>query len=226
MSNHNQRVTLKGVEIFPFATTEELIDHMFKYKGLLLGVDANVVMRSSDETRQLINRHTGVAFDYLTALAVRNGYYKSRNARQFDKSRLWLQLVYSMYVKREGVFIISDNKTVLDKTVLKLKCDHLGLNITVFNASCNMLNKEIKEIEASLKYTNPRLVLVQMKGEQKFTLMEELFQKQHVVYIGIDKEFEEYIGNKEKTNNLAFIPIIKNQLFLLKYLFLIIANRI
>ena len=49
------KVTINGVEVFPFSSREQLMDYVDKNKSILIAINAEKVMNATDQTRAIIN---------------------------------------------------------------------------------------------------------------------------------------------------------------------------
>ena len=53
------KVTINGVEVFPFSSREQLMDYVDKNKSILIAINAEKVMNATDQTRAIINSNIG-----------------------------------------------------------------------------------------------------------------------------------------------------------------------
>ena len=52
-------ISLRGVNVYPFRSADEIIDFADSRKGILVAINAEKVMHATDETREIINRNIG-----------------------------------------------------------------------------------------------------------------------------------------------------------------------
>ena len=50
-----ERVDLKGVKVYPFASADALIDYADSKRGILVAVNAEKMLNATDQTRDIIN---------------------------------------------------------------------------------------------------------------------------------------------------------------------------
>ena len=53
------KVSLKGVEIYPFKSEAELLSFVDNQKGILVAINAEKILHASQEMRAIINRNIG-----------------------------------------------------------------------------------------------------------------------------------------------------------------------
>ena len=53
------KVSLNGVEIFPFDSEQQLLSFVNKQKGILVAINAEKILHATEQTRAIINRNIG-----------------------------------------------------------------------------------------------------------------------------------------------------------------------
>ena len=48
-------IQINGINIYPFKNYDNLMDYMIKHKGILIAINAEKIMDSNDELKQIIN---------------------------------------------------------------------------------------------------------------------------------------------------------------------------
>ena len=54
-----ERVSLNGVKVYPFTSTDELLAYVSQRKGILVAINAEKILHATDQTRAIINRNIG-----------------------------------------------------------------------------------------------------------------------------------------------------------------------
>ena len=54
-----KKFSLNGIEVFPFASEEQILDHIDKNKGILVAINAEKTIKASDRLREIINLNIG-----------------------------------------------------------------------------------------------------------------------------------------------------------------------
>ena len=61
------KVSLNGVEIYPFDSEQSLLSFVNDNKGILVAINAEKILHATDQTRGIINRNIGsVSYTHLT----------------------------------------------------------------------------------------------------------------------------------------------------------------
>ena len=53
------KVSLNGVEIFPFDSEQQLLHYVDTHKGILVAINAEKILHATEQTRAIINRNIG-----------------------------------------------------------------------------------------------------------------------------------------------------------------------
>ncbi len=53
----HEKVSLNGVEVYPFNSEKELLDYVDMHPGILVAINAEKILHATDETRVVINRN-------------------------------------------------------------------------------------------------------------------------------------------------------------------------
>ena len=65
------KINLKGIEVYPFASAEQIIDFALRRPGILVAVNAEKVLNATPQLRSLINRNIGYCDGIGPVLALR-----------------------------------------------------------------------------------------------------------------------------------------------------------
>lgn len=189
------KVTINGVDIYPFSKEDELISYVDKHKGILVAINAGKIHRATDETREIINKNIGYA-DGIGAVAAlkKKGI---QNATKIAGCDLWLSLVKKFY-KTKSFYLVGATDEVINATVTKLKNEYPGIDIKGFRNGYlqNPLERNtlIKEVISK----KPDIVFVAMGSPKQELLMGEMFQSHPAIYQGLGGSFKVYCGKEKR----------------------------
>lgn len=68
------KVSLNGVEIYPFDSEQSLLSFVNDNKGILVAINAEKILHATDQTRGIINRNIG----YCDGAGAQNGSQTKR----------------------------------------------------------------------------------------------------------------------------------------------------
>ena len=54
-----EKVSLNGVEIYPFTSEGQLLSFVDEHKGILVAINAEKILHATEQTRGIINRNIG-----------------------------------------------------------------------------------------------------------------------------------------------------------------------
>ena len=121
-----EKVSLRGVEIFPFSSANELLRFVDERKGILVAINAEKILHATEQTRSIINRNIGYCDGAGAMRALHQRGYK--DAIKIPGCELWLQIVGMSY-KEKSFYLVGGKQEVIEETVEKLKQDFSGINI-------------------------------------------------------------------------------------------------
>lgn len=71
-----EKSCLRGVDVYPFRSADEIIDFADRRKGILVAINAEKVMFATDDTRRIINNNIGYCDGSGPVLALRQKGFK------------------------------------------------------------------------------------------------------------------------------------------------------
>ncbi|MDE6270463.1 MAG: WecB/TagA/CpsF family glycosyltransferase [Muribaculaceae bacterium] len=186
------KVSLRGVEVYPFGSADEIIDFVDRQKGILVAVNAEKVMYATDTTRNIINSNIGYCDGDGPVFALhRKGYKHVCKVAGCD---LWL-LIVDKFHSSKTFYIVGASEDVNREVVRRLKSDYPDINIVGrrngFLSEPGAREALLDDIEA----TRPDVVFVAMGSPRQELLMAEM-QKRHpgAIYQGLGGSFDVYTG--------------------------------
>lgn len=230
------KVTLNGVEVFPFTSDAQLLDYVMSNKGILVAINAEKILNATDQTRAIINRNIGYCDGIGAVLALhKKGYPQTI---KIPGCELWLKIV-GRFHKNKSFYLLGSKKEVIEETVAKLKNEFPGINIVGYHDGY-LTTPEIKEaVVSEIIEKKPDVVFVAMGSPKQELLMEEISQHHSAVFQGLGGSFDVYTGRVERApkwwldHNLEFAyrllrqpSRIKRQLPLVKFLVKLYSNQL
>ncbi|MDO5968911.1 WecB/TagA/CpsF family glycosyltransferase [Flavivirga aquimarina] len=220
---------LNGVKTYAPTSKQELIEYAFNKKNMLIAVNAEKILHSSKEIKNLINENIGYPDGYGAVLILRKK--GNKNAIKVPGCELWLQIIESYY-KTKSFYLIGAEQHVVDSTVKKLKEDFKGVNICNYRNGYIKTEQEKQDLIKDIKEHKPDVVFIAMGSPRQEQFMKSLQKEYKTVYQGLGGSFDVYTGrikraskwwrdnNLEWANRLIKQPSrIKRQIHLVRFVF-------
>lgn len=226
---------VNGIKVYAPISREALIEYSIKHQKILVAINAEKILHTTDESRDLINRNLGYPDGIGAVWAL-----KKKGVKEVVKipgCELWLNIIKKHY-KAKSFYLVGGKQAVIENTVIKLKAQFEGIHI------CNFRNGYIKtEMEElalieDIKKHKPDIVYVAMGSPKQEKLMERIQKSHDAVYQGLGGSFDVYIGavkrapewwvknNMEWTYRLLSQPSrIKRQIHLAHFFVNLYLNR-
>jgi len=189
------KVTINGVEIWPFSSKEELIEFIDDKKSILIAINAGKINRATDKTREIINSGIGYADGRGAQYALKKRGYP--NAVIIPGCELWLSIIKRYYESGKSFYFIGGKQDVIDKTIEKLRSDFPGINILGYRNGYIPASDEESLIN-DVAQTKPDFVFVAMGSPRQELLMCKLQQSHKAIYQGLGGSFDIYVGNLKR----------------------------
>lgn len=230
-------ISVRGVNIFPFSSPDQLIEYVDRRKGILVAINAEKILHANDMTRGIINRNIGYCDGAGAMLALRRKGHA--NACKIAGCDLWLKIVCAFY-KSKSFYLVGGRQNVIDDTVRKLQQDFKGINIVGAHNGYFDSDNEMRQVIDDIAAKRPDVVFVAM-GSPKQELFMEQMQQSHsqAIYQGLGGSFDVYTGHVARApqwwidHNLEFAyrlirqpSRIKRQIQLLKYAWWLVSGKI
>lgn len=230
------KVSLNGVEVFPFDSEQQLLSHVDRHKGILVAINAEKILHATDQTRDIINRNIGYCDGAGAMLAVKQKGYK--NACKIPGCELWLKIV-SRFYQEKSFYLVGGKQEVIDETVTKLKTEYPNIHITGYRNGYIRTEKEHKALIDDIVAKKPDVVFVAMGSPKQELLMEEIQKRHDAIFQGLGGSFDVYTGHVERASkwwsehNLEFAyrllkepKRIKRQIHLVKYAWWLLIHKL
>lgn len=227
-----ERVSLNGVEVYPFTSHEELLSYVSSHKGILVAINAEKILHATDQTRSIINRNIGYCDGFGAVMALKKKGYK--DVIKIPGCELWLRIIEMTYKQGKSYYLVGGKQAVIDQTVNKLKVDFPGINIANYRNGYIKSDEERNALLDDIAAKRPDVVFVAMGSPKQELLMEEMAKRHEAIYQGLGGSFDVYTGNVKRApkwwveHNLEWAyrlvkePVrIKRQIHLVRFLLLV-----
>jgi UDP-N-acetyl-D-mannosaminouronate:lipid I N-acetyl-D-mannosaminouronosyltransferase len=187
----NNNILLDGIQIYPFSSTEELLDSIKDEKKILVAVNYQKVVHSTKEIKNIIKNNIGYIEGAWLSIALKlKGY---RNAIQIPGCELWLKII-KHYHDSKTFYLIGGKSLVIEETVKKLKLEFPNINILNYHDGYfNEIEKE--KIFFDLNEKKPDIVFVAMGSPKQELFMQEMLAIHPALYQGLGGSFDVYTNN-------------------------------
>ena len=189
------RVTINGVEVFPFSSREQLMDYVDKNKSILIAINAEKVMNATDQTRAIINSNIGYCDGVGAVWALRQK--GAKNVEKIPGCELWLDII-NRYHNDKSFYLIGGKQEVIDATVKKLKQDFPGLNLVGYRNGYLKSDDERNALIDDVAQKKPDVVFVAMGSPKQELLMGDMQQRHKAIYQGLGGSFDVYTGYAQR----------------------------
>ena len=230
------KVSLNGVEIFPFVSEEQLLYYVDTHKGILVAINAEKILHATGQTRAIINRNIGYCDGAGAQIALKQK--GCGNACKIPGCELWLKIVTRFY-REKTFYLIGSKPRMIEETVEKLCREYKGICIVGYRDGYIKTDEEKQRLIADIAGKKPDVVFVAMGSPKQELLMEEIQQKHRAIFQGLGGSFDVYTGHVQRApkwwvdHNLEFAyrlikepKRIKRQIHLVKYAWWLIIKKL
>lgn len=229
------KVSLKGIELYPFSSKKQIADYAEHHPGILVAVNAEKILNQTAETRQIINRNIGYCDGAGPLKALHSLGYK--DAIKVAGCELWLSLVEQFH-HTKTFYLIGGKQEVIEQTVRKLHDLYADIRIVGYRNGYLSSEEEKAILMADIVAKHPDVVFVAMGSPKQELLMEEMLQQHKAIYQGLGGSFDVFTEHVKRApqwwvnNNLEWFyrlinqpHRIKRQVKLVKFAWWIIARK-
>jgi UDP-N-acetyl-D-mannosaminouronate:lipid I N-acetyl-D-mannosaminouronosyltransferase len=191
-----KRIEIKGIDIYPFKSSEELIGFVEEHMGILVAINAEKILNATEQTRGIINRNIGYCDGVGAVMAL-----KKKGCKEVVKipgCELWLKIIEAWYEKGKSFYLVGAQPEVIRLTVEKLHEEYSGINIVGYRDGYIRSEIEKKALLDDIAEKKPDVVFVAMGSPKQELLMEEMQQAHSAVYQGLGGSFDVFVGNVER----------------------------
>lgn len=231
-----EKISLNGVEVFPFGSPDELMEHVDQHKGILVAINAEKILHATPQSRDIINRNIGYC-DGAGAMKA----LKQKGASQACKipgCELWLKII-ARYYKEKTFYLIGGKQQVIDETIYKLNREFPGIKIVGYRNGYFDGDNDMAATVDDIVEKQPGVVFVAMGSPKQELFMEDMARRHKAIYQGLGGSFDVYTGNVKRApkwwvdHNLEFAyrlikepKRIKRQIHLVKFAWWLAAKKL
>lgn len=230
------KISINGVNIFPFSSRDELIKYVDSNKAMLIAVNAEKILHATDQTREIINNNIGYCDGIFTVQALKQK--GAKNVVKIPGCELWLDIV-KHFENTKSFYLVGAKQEVIEATVSKLKTEYPNLNLAGYRNGYIRNDEERISLIEDIAQKKPDVVFVAMGSPKQELLMGEMQQHHKAIYQGLGGSFDVYTGNVKRApkwwvdHKVEFAyrlfkepSRIKRQLPLIKMAIRLLFNRI
>jgi len=230
-----QSQIINNLQVYSPVSREELIEYAIQNKKILIAINAEKILNSTCEVRDLINQNIGYPDGIGAVLSLkRKGLNKTVKIAGCE---LWLEII-KLKEKDKKFYLVGGKQEVIENTVNKLKLDFPCIDIVNFRNGYINSEEEIITLEKDILSKKPDVIFVAMGSPKQELLMQRLKNVYPAVYQGLGGSFDVYTGSVKRApewwvkNNLEWAyrlikqpSRIKRQLPLFKFIFYTLFNK-
>ena len=195
---NDNRISVNGLKIYPFTSTEELINFAEKEKAILVAVNSKKIKHANPEIRDIVNRNVGYVDGAGAQIALR--HKGVRNVLKIPGCELWLKIIAAH--PSATFYLIGSTDEVIEATVDKLRKDFPAINIAGYRNGFFKDDAEKAQLLDVIAEKKPDYVFVAMGSPRQEYLMEEMLNVHKAVYQGLGGSFDLYVGHFKRAPKL------------------------
>lgn len=228
-------IKIRGVEVYPFVSVDQLINYVHDNKGILVAVNADKVIWSTEDTRKIINENIGYC-DGAGAVAALKKRGKCDVVR-IAGCDLWLEIIKKFY-KTHSFYIIGARENIHNEVIQKLRLDFPGINIVGHRDGYIKTPEERQALIDDVVAKAPDVVFVAMGSPKQELLMHDMMTRHKAIYQGLGGSFDVYSGHQSRApkwwcdHNLEFLyrliirpKRIKHDIYKVKFAWWLLTNN-
>ena len=230
------KVSLNGVEIFPFDSDQQLLHYVDTHKGILVAINAEKILHATEQTRAIINRNIGYCDGAGTQIALKQKGYKE--ACKIPGCELWLKIITHFY-KEKTFYLVGGKQQIINETVEKLRSEYENIRIVGYRNGYIKTDDEKRRLIDDILEKKPDVVFVAMGSPKQELLMEEIQQRHRAIFQGLGGSFDVYTDHVQRApkwwveHNLEFAyrlikepKRLKRQIHLIRYAWWLLIKKL
>ena len=174
-----KRVRVNGLDIYPFTSTNELIDFVESKKGILVAVNSKKIKGANAEICNIVNNNIGYADGVGALIALK--YKGIKNPVKIPGCELWLNIIKRFY-QSKTFYLIGGKQNVIETVVDNLKKDFPGINILNYRNGYLKTEEERTLLLRDIQAKKPDVVFVAMGSPMQEYLMQDLHKIHPAIY--------------------------------------------
>lgn len=190
-----ESVNLRGINVYPAATADELIDFACQRKGILIAVNGEKIAKAKKPLIDLINDNIGYCDGSAIAMASRQK--GASQACKIAGCELWLQIIARHY-KDKKFYFIGGRPEVYAEVIKKLHVDFPGINIVGSRDGYLKDDAARAALIDDVAEKQPDFVFVAMGSPKQEFLMADMLKRHTAVYQGLGGSYDVYTGRAKR----------------------------
>lgn len=202
-----ESVNLRGVQLYPFESVEELIAFADKRSGILVALNAEKIANMREPLLSIVNSNIGYADGVGAVMAARQ---KGANPQRIAGCDLWLKII-ERYHDSKSFYLVGAKSDVIEDVVQRLRNEYPDIKIVGYRDGYLKNEQERKALIDDIANTCPDFVFVAMGSPTQELLMAEMLDRHQAVYQGLGGSFDVYAGRVSRApewwqnHNLEFL---------------------
>jgi len=227
---------LNDLKTYAPSSRKDLINFAFSNKSILVAVNAEKILKSSEETKAIINRNVGYPDGVGAVWALQKKGITE--VVKIPGCELWLDII-QQHQNNKTFYLVGGKEEVIQETVKKLKAAFPTIQIVNHRNGYIKNDEERIALIKDIADKKPDVVFVAMGSPKQELLMEEMHRLHPAVYQGLGGSFDVYTGNVKRApkwwvkNNLEWAyrlvkqpTRIKRQLIYIKFFIYLKLNKL
>ena len=188
-------IALEGIEIFPFSSSQELIDYVDTHKAMLVAVNAEKILHATEQTREIINNNIGYCDGIFTVMALKQKGVTG--VQKIAGCDLWLDIVKATH-ETKSFYLVGAKQPVIEATVSRLRELYPDINIVGYRNGYISSDEEREALINDVAAKKPDVVFVAMGSPKQELLMQAMQQRHAAIYQGLGGSFDVFTGNVKR----------------------------
>ena len=186
------KVSINGVEVYPFTSDKELLAHIDAHKRILVAVNAEKILHATNLTREIINQNCGYCDGIGAVVALRKKGYQ--NVIKIAGCELWLKIIAMTWQQGKSYYLVGGTQAVIEQTVRQLKQDFPNIIIANYRNGYIKTQAEKELLLKDIEELRPDIIFVAMGSPKQELLMAEMAARHDAIYQGLGGSFDVYTG--------------------------------
>lgn len=229
------KVSLNGVEVYPFDSEQQLLTFVDEHKGILVAINAEKILHATEQTRAIINRNIGYCDGAGAQLALKQKGFK--DVCKIPGCELWLKIIVRFY-KEKSFYLVGGQQQVIEETVETLNKEYEGIRVVGWRNGYLKTEEEQQALIEDIAEKKPDVVFVAMGSPKQELLMEEIQKRHNAIFQGLGGSFDVYTGHVQRApkwwveHNMEFAyrlikepKRIKRQIHLVKFAWWLLIGK-
>lgn len=189
-------VPIKGINVYNFSSTDELIDHVVNHPAILVAINAEKVVNAKQELVDIVNDNIGYCDG---AGAVKALQFKGHpEAVRIPGCELWLKIIDKLHSSKSFYFI-GAKPGVVEEVVGKIREKYPDIEIAGFRNGFIADDAERESIINDIALKKPGVVFVAMGSPKQEILMADMKRRwPGAIYQGLGGSFDVFTGHQQR----------------------------